>query len=99
MQGVGYVFIMLGGVWWLSLPVWAFRQEYRFTWFRSNGHGKQSQKTGGNEKVKLANVFTEAPSHKAIWESDVNSPSRSKLEFWIETGGQLLSPTAFREGR
>jgi hypothetical protein len=40
-----------------------------------------SHKTGSNEKVKLASVFTEAPSHKAIWESGGNSPSRSKPEF------------------
>ena len=61
--------------------VCAFRQEYRYTWFRSNGHGKQSRKREGNEKVKLAHVLTDAPSHKAIWESGVNSPGRSKPEF------------------
>jgi hypothetical protein len=77
----------------------AFRQEYRYTWFRSNGHGKQSRKTEGNEKVQLAHVFTEAPSYEAIWESGVNSPGRSKPEFWIERSGQLQFPTAFGEGR
>jgi hypothetical protein len=61
--------------------VCAFRQEDCYTWFHSNGHGKQSQNTEGNEEVQLAHVLTEAPSHKAVWESGVNIPSRSKPEF------------------